>query len=392
MNLLILSHKPPYPIVDGGCHAMDRFVRDLLKTFPSAKIQYLSIATQKHPFEEHGIPNDLGANISFSSVEISTRINPLAAFIHLIKQKSYHISRFKDNAILNKIEAITQTNQLDYIFFESIFCGAYIDEIMSLSNAKRVLRAHNVEHLIWKKLASNTKNPFKRWYLNHLSKTLKDFELDFMSKNNHVFSISPSDSDYFKQKGIPQTNYIPVSMKGEQSKDLKANSICFLGAYNWMPNKEGLLWFTNDVFPMLLKKHPAPILHAAGSYSEEIKGLKSKKQIVLHGFVPSSKSFITKHGIFIAPILSGSGVKMKVLEAMSLGVPCVLSKHAAEGLNLPALIPVCENNQDFIDKVSLLLQDKGLAEEVGLAGLKYIEDNYASGLVTKKIKDILIKV
>ena len=83
---------------------------------------------------------------------------------------------------------------------------------------------------------------------------------------------------------------------------------------------------------------------------------------------------------------------MKVLEAMSLGVPCVLSKHAAEGLNLPALIPVCENNQDFIDKVSLLLQDKGLAEEVGLAGLKYIEDNYASGLVTKKIKDILIKV
>ena len=51
MNLLILSHKPPYPVIDGGCHAMDRFIRDLLKTFPAAKIHYICIATQKHRFQ-----------------------------------------------------------------------------------------------------------------------------------------------------------------------------------------------------------------------------------------------------------------------------------------------------------------------------------------------------
>ena len=75
MNLLILSHKPPYPIVDGGCHAMDRFVRDLLKTFPSAKIHYLCIATQKHPFQANEIPKDLSKQITFSAVEISSERN-----------------------------------------------------------------------------------------------------------------------------------------------------------------------------------------------------------------------------------------------------------------------------------------------------------------------------
>ena len=98
------------------------------------------------------------------------------------------------------------------------------------------------------------------------------------------------------------------------------------------------------------------------------------------------------HGIFVAPILSGSGVKMKVLEAMSLGAPCILSKHAAEGLDLPQIIPVCKNNQEFIIQVSLLLQNERLAQKIGAAGLEYIKENYASGLVSKKIKDILIKV
>ena len=124
MNLLILSHKPPYPIVDGGCHAMDRFVRDLLKTFPSAKIHYLCIATQKHPFQANEIPEDLSKQITFSAVEISTRINPWAAFIHILKNKSYHVSRFKQSAILDKIVAILKKESFDYIFFESIFCGA----------------------------------------------------------------------------------------------------------------------------------------------------------------------------------------------------------------------------------------------------------------------------
>ena len=82
---------------------------------------------------------------------------------------------------------------------------------------------------------------------------------------------------------------------------------------------------------------------------------------------------------------------MKVLEAMSLGVPCILSKHAADGLDLPEIIPVCHNNEDFIKQVSLLLQNEDLARKVGAEGLNYIKQNYASGLVSKKIKDILTK-
>ncbi|MDA9986822.1 glycosyltransferase, partial [Crocinitomicaceae bacterium] len=95
--------------------------------------------------------------------------------------------------------------------------------------------------------------------------------------------------------------------------------------------------------------------------------------------------------LFVAPILSGSGVKMKVLEAMSHGVPCVLSSHAAEGLNLPEIIPVCANKETFIEQVSLLLQNPDLCEQIGKAGQEFILKNYNSVAVSEKIIKLLRK-
>lgn len=389
MNILILSHKPPYPIVDGSCHAMDRFLRDLLKSMPKSNIDYISVATQKHVFNTEKIPEDLAEVVNFDAVTISTKIDPFNALIQLIKNKSYHISRFKNEKIIEKIKSVIHQKKIDFIFFESIFCGIYAKEIKELSSAPQVLRAHNVEHLIWRKLALNSKNPLKKWYLNHLSKTLQDFEEEFVAKMDHVFSIAPSDQLFFKTRNN-QSNYIPVSMEVSSVRKLKAKKISFLGAYNWMPNKEAILWFTNEVWPEIAKLNPTTEFHIAGSYSEEIAELKNIEGIELHGFVNSSQEFMKEHGIFIAPILSGSGVKMKVLEAMSHGVPCVLSTHAAEGLNLPEIIPICKNKEAFIEKVSLLLQNEQLCHEIGIAGREHILEKYNSQSVSNKIKRLLL--
>ena len=117
MNVLILSHKPPYPIVDGSCHAMDRFLLDLLKTMPNVNIDYISIATQKHIFNAEQIPKDLVEKVNFDTVAISTKIDPFNALIQLIKNKSYHISRFKNEKILQKIKSVVSQRNIDFIFF-----------------------------------------------------------------------------------------------------------------------------------------------------------------------------------------------------------------------------------------------------------------------------------
>jgi len=385
MKVLFISHKPPYPIVDGGCHAMDRMLRDFLFTYPEASITYLSLATEKHPFDKNAIPSDLVGSVDFMSTQISTRINAIAALIHLFNKQSYNISRFKKKSAITLINSLISKNKFDVIVFESLFAGAYVDEIKKLTKAKLIYRAHNIEHTIWEDLSKGESNPFKKWYLKHLSIRLKTFEFDFLKKMNLTLSISEMDQSIFTKNTENDCKHIPVSMPSIKKYTGSKNSLCFLGAFNWMPNKEGISWYVDNVHEELITKFPNVTLEIAGSFSDEISHLSKKPNIRLHGFVNSSMDFISSHGIFIAPILSGSGVKMKVLEAMSLGVPCVLSKKAAEGLNLPDIIPVCNSKNEFIEKLSLLLIDEDLCKQIGLAGQEFIQKEFSTDVVSKKL-------
>ena len=153
MKVLFISHKPPYPIIDGGCHAMDRMLRDFVFSYPDASITYLSIETEKHPGKTNSAPIDLLNNVEFISTKISTKINPISALIHLFNKKSYHISRFKNTNLKECIHTLLRRQKFDAIIFESIFSAGYIDFIKTHSKAKLVYRAHNIEHKIWMDLS-----------------------------------------------------------------------------------------------------------------------------------------------------------------------------------------------------------------------------------------------
>lgn len=385
MKVLIISHKPPYPIIDGGCHAMDRMLRDFLISFPDSEIKYMSIATEKHPGKEKSAPPELVNQVEFTESKISTKINPFLAFIHLFSRKSYHISRFKSSSFKEAIYSVFRKHTFDIVLFESIFSAGYIDEIKTMTNAKLIYRAHNIEHKIWEDLSEGESNPIKKWYLKDLSKTLKTFEIRFLQKVDLIYSISTVDQQFFQEFTQTECTYIPVSMRAQNKEVPIGNSLCFLGAFNWKPNKEGIMWFANHIFDELQELFPDLRLEIAGSFSEEIKALSNRKNVKLHGFVESSMDFIQNNGIFIAPLLSGSGVKMKVLEAMSLGVPCVLSSKASEGLDLPPIIPICRNKKEFIEKLSLLLNDIELKNKIGKAGKEFIRRDFSSELVSQKI-------
>ena len=385
MQILILSHKPPYPIVDGGCHAMDRMLRDILLTFPDSEIKYLSIATEKHPGQENSAPAEILNQVEFIETKISTKINPIKALIHLISRKSYHISRFKNASFKETVDSALDKYTFDLILFESIFSAGYIDEIKTKTNARLIYRAHNIEHKIWEDLSKGESNPFKKWYLKDLSKTLRAFEIQFLEKVDLIYSISTVDQQFFQECTRSECKYIPVSMLAREREVHMKDSLCFLGAFNWKPNKEGIMWFANQIFDELQDSFPDLSLEIAGSFSEEISVLSGRKNIRLHGFVESSMDFIQNNGIFIAPLLSGSGVKMKVLEAMSLGVPCVLSIKASEGLDLPPIIPICSNKKEFIEKLSLLLNDIDLRNKIGKAGKEFVRRDFSSELVSKRI-------
>jgi glycosyltransferase involved in cell wall biosynthesis len=385
MKVLIIGHKSPYPIIDGGCFAMARFLENVLQV-PNIEVHYFVLSTFKHPFKQENFPQIKQTNFHISSSPIQTELKVIPAFTQLIQGKNYNLSRFYDKKTAQQLKLIQKEFKPNFVIFESLFSAVYVD---LFSDIKKWLRAHNVEHEIWNNLHQSTKRSPKKWYIKQLYQSLHREEIILWKKLDGIFTISEDDAKIIaKHVDIPLI-FVPVALKKQVVKtDFSSSDLCFLGAYNWEPNKEAIEWFLYKIFPEILKKSPSTLLHLAGIESELLKIPEQVRHSVrVHGFVESVSEFFMKHGIFVAPMLSGSGVKIKVLEAMNHGIPCVLTPKAAEGLGLNLPIAVQNTENAFIEEVLRLIQDEDSRKILGNKLQNFAQTNFGEESVVGILKD-----
>jgi len=388
MRVLVLSHKPPYPIVDGGCLAMTRFLMDLSETPRIEHIDYVTLSTHKHSFEEKYYSDLAFTNVTFQGIEIDTTLKVFPALMALLSGKSYHTKRFLSENVSRLLVEKLQSNTYDMVICESLFSAIYLPIIRAHFQGKIYYRSHNIEYKIWEDLATNEKNPVKAWYFRKLAATLKKEELTIWKNIDQILSISRKDQAFIEERTNKKILHIPSSMPEQNRKIEWTNErLCFLGAFDWEPNVEAVKWLVHEVFPRVLENNPRIELHIAGRKCELLPDEVKGKNIHIHGFVVDPLQFMAENGIFVAGLQSGSGIKMKVLEAMSIGVPCVLTIKAAEGLRFQDEMPIHANTQDFISDVLLLISDVDKQQERGKMGKEYIQSAFSSQIV----RDLLQK-
>lgn len=338
---------------------MSRLLIDILSLDEIETVNYHALATHKHPFESSAFLRH--PKLKVSGHQIDTRIKPLAALIALIKQESYNLRRFYDHKVLGTLQKELSIQAYDVVIFESLFAAVYAVPLSKFSKAKFIYRAHNIEYRIWKDLANNTKNILKKWYLQQLAYTLKWAERSIWSEDlgklDLILAISHEDLQQIEAETLTTCKYLPTSIEISSMKsNLAPLKLCFLGAFNWNPNIEAVEWFLNKVFPQLKEEYPALEFHIAGKGSEAFKDWQIPG-VQIHGFVPDARAFIAEHGIFVGCLQSGSGVKMKILEAMSVGAPIVLSPKSADGLPLVDPSLIFEKLDDFKNDIIALLSN-----------------------------------
>lgn len=391
MKILVLSHKPPYPILDGGCLAMARLLEDLLSLKQVEQVHYHTLATTKHPFEQDAFP--LNEKLRVQHYPIRTNVTLLGATVSLLKQESYNLKRFKDQAIQQQLQKELQNTSYDFVIFESLFAAVYARSLRPYSKAKFIYRAHNIEHQIWKDLAVNTKFILKKWYLQQLAYALKWAERSIWSEDQGgldlILAISDTDLGIIEGQTLTSCRYLPSSIsKPEQRSTQAAFQLCFLGAFNWIPNIEAVDWFLDNIFPALSAAYPQIVFHIAGKGSESLKHWQ-RHGVQIHGFVPDAKQFIAEHGIFVGCLQSGSGVKMKILEAMSVGAPIVFSSKSADGL--PGFPQELRHEQaaTFLAEISNLLENREALQERSHFTSSYFERHFEAAQVQKQLLQML---
>lgn len=369
---------------------MSRFIIDLQGNKQIEKIDYLTFSTHKHSFIPAAYEKLNTAKVSFQGIPIDTKIKLLPALASLFTQKSYHTKRFFHSHVAQILLDKLNSSNYDVVIFESLYAAIYTPIIRSTFKGKICYRSHNLEFRIWSDLAQNEKNPLKAWYIKQLAQTLNLEELNTWNQVDLILPISKNDADFMKQITPTKVHYLPSSMPDNKREiNRTIQRVCFLGSFDWEPNLEAVKWFIDHILPVITLDFPQIEFHIAGRKSTEIPVEYQKSAVVIHGFVEDPLQFIAENGIFVAGLQSGSGIKMKILEAMSIGAPCVLTTKAAEGLTIDSIIPVHNNSDSFISDILELLKNDDQRSLRGALGKEFIRANFSSELVQEILEEQL---
>jgi polysaccharide biosynthesis protein PslH len=205
-----------------------------------------------------------------------------------------------------------------------------------------VLFQHNIESQIWKRLADSAGNPLKRTYLRSQQRRMWQAEKTLSTLFDGVITVSPDDSAFCRDH-YSLTNVLGEVPTGVQITDFQIPSqlpdcptIGFLGSMDWMPNVEGVHWFVNEVLPLLRRQLPNVRLKIIGrNPPASLQALPSADpSIEVTGTVPQVQPHVHQCSIIAVPLLAGGGTRIKIYEAMAMGVPVVSTTIGAEGLPL----------------------------------------------------------
>ncbi len=380
MRILLLCNKPPYPASEGGPMAMNSIITGLLEAGHQVKV--LAINSEKHNVKESDIPEEYKQKTGIELIDVDLTVKPLNAFLNLFTRKSYHAERFISEDFKKRLAEVLDKEQFDVIQLEVLFMAPYVETIRQHSKAMIVLRAHNVEHKIWERIAKDTKSPLKRWYINHLAKTLKEFELNALETVDGVAAITRKDAAFFRKYCSKPVIDIPFGVYPEQfdpKYEIEGKPKFYhIGSMNWMPNEEGIRWFVDEVLPKTVEKVPDFVYHLAGrSMPEWLTSMKNPHVDVV-GEVPDAKEFVTNHDIAIVPLLSGSGIRIKIIESMALGKTVITTRVGAEGIlyDEEVNIIIAENKAKMVEAIRSLNENPETAVRIGQAARKLVEETY----------------
>jgi polysaccharide biosynthesis protein PslH len=381
MRILLLSNKSPWPPKDGSSAAIWNIIMGL--SIQNISLTVLAINTSKHLINAVEIPDEVSKSIDYKLINLETRINPFKLLINLLfSNKPYNVERFYSkeyNAELKK----TLKNPFDVIQIEGLSMCHYLSTIRQHSSAAVVFRSHNVENIIWSRLATEEKNRIKSLYFRILAKRLKKLEKNIINKFDALVAISNSDLEWFKTAGlsspalIASPGYIPEEI--ENYSDTSMNKVGFIGALDWLPNMYGLNWFIEQVWPIVVDKVTDAEFFVAGRNASEktISGIKGHN-ITFSGEVESSLFFIKDKAVMVVPLFSGSGIRMKIIESMYHGKCIVATPVAAEGLDYEDKknIFIESEAHAFASRIVKLLNNPGLRSEIGENAIKNVQKNY----------------
>jgi glycosyltransferase involved in cell wall biosynthesis len=300
----------------------------------------------------------------------------------LASPKPFGVLKTAVPEVRERIAQLAGNGQFDVVLYD--FLSASLNFAAGIPSPQ-VLFTHNVETLIWKRHFHTARNPLMKLVAGIEYLKLKHYELSFSRNFDHILTVSDVDRDYFARTVDPsRISAIPTGVDLEYfhpgSSPPQSNSLVFSGSMDWLANEDAIVYFVEDILPLVARQIPEVTLTVVGRDPGPVlhRLAEANRRVHLTGTVPDVRPYISKGAVYVVPLRVGGGTRLKIFEAMALGKAVVSTTLGAEGLPLvhgrDALL--ADTPEEFAAATVRLLRDNDLRDRLGAAARRLVESQY----------------
>ncbi len=396
-KILLIARNSPYPTTDGEKLRVYNIIRHLSKYYDITLI-YRAMYRNELEHEKHLLNYCSRIEGVFIPPPVSHFKRLIRLFNTLKHGYPFICSPYYFPAMADRIEKVTENVVYDAVQIEHSLLFPYLDSLTKKNAGIKLVTLHNIDFIRFQRILNQMPFSIRKIFYYLFLKNLKTVELNGLKNFDFVLTMSEEDikqlnSHGFDKKMVSIPNGVDVDAIRPIFVSPVPETILFVGSLDYIANKDGVLWFLNKVWPILISHMPkAKLLLVGRNPCNKLKSYQSVA-VTVTGTVESVEPYYKQASVCIVPLRSGGGTRLKILEALAYGVPVVSTTLGCEGIKVENLktILIADTPNSFAKAILKLCNNMELSTSISKKGRSLVEEQYSWRKITKKYKTFFPK-
>ncbi len=306
----------------------------------------------------------------------------------LARRQPFIIVRDEIGPMRALLARLTASKHFDVIHADQVSMAQYG---LIGHGSRTVLDMHNALYLVVQRMAANEPNSVKRLIARREARVLAHYEAELCREFDQVVFVTEKDRSEIEGRisefkiEVPDNHFhtIPICVDPNDKQPVrpiaKPFRVTVLGVMFWPPNAEGVKWFAHEGWPQVSAQFPDACLTVVGKNPPpELTRLNGSDHIEVAGYVPDLNQILSETAVLIVPLHAGGGMRVKILDTWSRGLPIVSTSIGAEGIDIcdQENILIADTIEAFTHSVQRVLGEPGLNQALRENGRRWVEQKY----------------
>lgn len=307
------------------------------------------------------------------------------SFFYFIVRKPIQCGYFHSRKFENLFLDVVAKEKPDRFISHTIRMAQYVDK--PFSRCKTIVEMTDASSRTYSMVSGAKGNFVKRLFFNIELKPRRKYELDIISKFPKVVLVAQADIDYLKGQNMSDCSSLALHTNGVECHEVHRvvkydmNKLCFIGNMRTLQNQDAVLYFVEEIFPIILEQRPNAVFYIVGAEPpERIIKLNKKGNVIVTGYVEDLTKEIQNSCVAVAPVRIAGGIQNKILVAMSEGIPVIMTPLIAKAI--PELksgenCVICDDKKEFAASCIELMINPERRESVSVHGFNVVKNFYS---------------